>query len=136
MTRVRFYTNVDDALALIRQLVTAAMARQRQVTVYVRDRQHAVSISDFLWSQPADSFLPNALADTSEATHTPIQLAWLPEQIQQDDVLFNCQPLQPLFFGRFRHLIEIISRDEADKAAGRQRWAFYRDRGYSVEHIN
>lgn len=135
MTRIRFYTDVDDTPALIRQLVVAALARQRQVTIYLRDRQHALAVSAFLWAQPAASFLPNVLADTSEAAHTPIHLAWLPEHIQQDDLLFNCQPVQPLFFGRFQHLFEIISGEEADKAAGRQRWAFYRDRGYAVEHI-
>lgn len=135
MTRIRFYTDVQDPQALILHLASQALARQRQVTVYVQDRAQAQALSERLWSEPDALFLPNALADEPMAPHTPVQLAWMPEQIQQDDLMFNCQATQPLFFGRFRHLFEIIAANEADKVAGRQRWAFYRDRGYEVQHI-
>jgi len=30
----------------------------------------------------------------------------------------------------------LISSEEADKITGRQRWAFYRDRGYEIQHMN
>jgi DNA polymerase III subunit chi len=102
----------------------------------VPDREQAQMLGDQLWLQVADSFLPNALADAENAAVTPVQLAWQPEQIRQDDLLFNCQADLPKFFSRFRHVFELISTDEADKIAGRQRWAFYRDRGYEIQHMN
>ncbi len=136
MTKIRFYTDVTEPVALIQYLVNQAWARQRRVTIYVPDRDQAQAIGDQLWQQTADSFVPNALADVANAALTPVQLAWLPEQIQQDDLLFNCQTSLPKFFSRFRHVFELIGTEEADKVAGRQRWAFYRDRGYEIQHMN
>ncbi|MDP8567059.1 DNA polymerase III subunit chi [Methylophilus aquaticus] len=135
MTKIRFYTDVADPIVLIRHLAEQALTRQRRVTVYVRDQLHASTLADALWQQPGPSFMPNALADDSHAAYTPLLFAWQPAQIQQDDLLFNCQPEQPTFFSRFRHLFEIIGSDAAEKAAGRQRYAFYRDRGYDIQHI-
>lgn len=136
MTKIRFYTDVTEPSVLIQHLVNQALARQRRVTIYVSDRDQAQAIGDQLWQQTADSFVPNALADAANTALTPVQLVWLPEQIQQDDLLFNCHASLPKFFSRFRHVFELIGTEEADKMAGRQRWAFYRDRGYEIQHMN
>ncbi|WP_029147925.1 DNA polymerase III subunit chi [Methylophilus sp. 5] len=136
MTKIRFYTDVTDPSAMVQQLVSQALARQRSVTIFVSDRDQAQAMGDTLWQQAVESFVPNALADAANAALTPVQLAWLPEQIRQDDLLFNCQASLPKFFSRFRHVFELIGTEEADKVAGRQRWAFYRDRGYEIQHMN
>lgn len=136
MTKIRFYTDVTDRAALIQHLVSQALSRQRHVTVYLQDREQAVQLSDALWQQAADSFFPNALADAEHVALTPVQLVWQPEQVNQDDLLFNCQATLPKFFSRFRHVFELVGTDESDKAAARQRWAFYRDRGYEIQHMN
>jgi DNA polymerase-3 subunit chi len=136
MTKIRFYTDVADQVALMHHLVGQALSRQRQVTIYVPDRELALQLSERLWQQAGDSFFPNALADAAHATLTPVQLAWQPDHIRQDDLLFNCQATLPKFFSRFRHVFELIGTNETEKAAGRQRWAFYRDRGYEIQHMN
>ena len=133
MTRVRFYTDIPDRTSLILHLVEQAVARQRQVTIYVDKPETAQQLSDGLWQQPA--FIPNVLADAPQAGLTPVLLAWLPEHIRQDDMLFNCQMELPKFFSRFRHLFELIGAAEDEKVAGRQRYAFYRDRGYEIQHM-
>ncbi|MFQ6332334.1 DNA polymerase III subunit chi [Methylophilus sp. 3sh_L] len=135
MTKIRFYTDVPDTPALMQHLILQAVARQRSVTVYLPDRQQAEQLSATLWQQPVEGFLPHVLADADHAPLTPVHLAWAPEQILQDDLLFNCQTALPKFFSRFRHVFEVIGQDETEKAAGRQRWAFYRDRGYEIQHI-
>lgn len=135
MTKIRFYTDVPDTPALMQHLISQAFSRQRSVTVYLSDRQQAEQLSTQLWQQPVEGFLPHVLADADHAALTPVQIAWAPEQIWQDDLLFNCQTALPKFFSRFRHVFEIIGQDETEKAAGRQRWAFYRDRGYEIQHI-
>jgi DNA polymerase III subunit chi len=133
MTRVRFYTDIPDRAGLILHLVEQAVARQRQVTIYLDSPEAAEQISHSLWQQPA--FIPNVLADAPQAGLTPVLLAWLPEHIRQDDMLFNCQAELPKFFSRFRHLFELIGAAEEEKTAGRQRYAFYRDRGYEIQHM-
>lgn len=136
MTKIRFYTDVMDRAALMQHLVTQALSRQRQVTVYVQDREQALRYSEGLWQQTTESFVPNTLADEGHAALTPVQFVWQPEQVRQDDLLFNCQATLPKCFSRFRHLFELVGTEEDDKAAARQRWAFYRDRGYEIQHIN
>jgi DNA polymerase III subunit chi len=133
MTRVRFYTDIPDRAGLILHLVQQAVARQRQVTIYLTSAEAAEELSQRLWQQPG--FIPNVLADAAQADLTPVLLAWLPEQIRQDDMLFNCQSELPKFFSRFRHLFELIGAAEDEKTAGRQRYAFYRDRGYEIQHM-
>jgi len=41
--------------------------------------------------------------------------------------------VHPPFFSRFRYLVELVGNDEDDKVAARQRYKFYRDRGYQVK---
>jgi len=47
-------------------------------------------------------------------------------------VLLNLRPEWPPFFSRFQRLIEIVSLDEQDRADARERFRFYRDRGYEI----
>lgn len=135
MTKVRFYTDVPEPMQLMTQLAQQALDKQRRVTIYVADEAAAQAMSAQLWHAPAEQFLANALADEPLVALSPVHVAWRPEHIVQDDLLFNYQSSQPLFFGRFRHLFEIVGREEPEKQAGRQRYAFYRDRGYEIQHI-
>lgn len=43
-----------------------------------------------------------------------------------------CQP----FFSRFERVIEIVSQDEVDAKLGRERYVFYKDRGYEMRHFD
>lgn len=135
MTRIRFYTEVAEPAPLLLRLCLQALQKQRQVTLLMADAAQARVMSDALWQLQAESFVPHALATEPHAAQSPVVLAWQAEHITQDDLLFNCQSQQPMFFGRFRHLFEIVSTEEAVKAAARQRWAFYRERGYQIEHL-
>jgi DNA polymerase-3 subunit chi len=40
------------------------------------------------------------------------------------------------YFSRFERVIEIISTDEEDSRMGRERFKFYRDRGYELRHFD
>ena len=47
-------------------------------------------------------------------------------------MLINLHAHPPPFFSRFERLAEIVSRDDEDLAAGRERWKFYKARGYEI----
>ena len=53
-----------------------------------------------------------------------------------DDVLLNLDAERPPHFSRYRRLIEIVARDDADKQQARTRFKFYRDRGYDIRTHN
>ena len=40
----------------------------------------------------------------------------------------------PEFFARYPRLLEIVSREEEDRNAGRTRYAWYRERGYAIRN--
>ena len=48
------------------------------------------------------------------------------------DLLINLGAEVPLFFSRFERVAEIVSGENEDRALARDRFRFYRDRGYSL----
>ena len=51
-------------------------------------------------------------------------------------VLINLHDAAPPFFSRFERLAEIVGADEAGTAAARERFRFYRERGYELRTHN
>lgn len=137
MTRVEFYFNVPDKLAKTAELCEKAVAKGRQLTVFTQDQAMNSALQQRLWQHSASSFLPSSTADDAVVGQlSPIVLATDGENLLQDDVLINLQTQHPPFFSRFRHLVELVGVDEADKVAARARFRFYRDRGYEVKSID
>jgi hypothetical protein len=50
------------------------------------------------------------------------------------DVLINLTQSVPPLFGRFERVAEIVLDDPALRAASRERWRFYKERGYPLAH--
>ncbi|MES2499461.1 MAG: DNA polymerase III subunit chi [Pseudomonadota bacterium] len=142
MTRIEFYSNVADKQHLLVSLVEKALLKQRQVTLFTEDVNSAVSVSDCLWENQPASFLPHVIAHHAHETKTPIIIACKKnaagqaDNVTQDELLINLTLQEPPFFSRFTHLIEIVGNEESDKLGARQRYKFYRDRGYEIQHID
>ena len=56
----------------------------------------------------------------------------VPAGLQMHDVLINLGRATPPGFSRYERLIEVIGLEVPDREAGRERWRFYRDRGYPL----
>jgi DNA polymerase-3 subunit chi len=133
MTKVDFYFNVADKLAKSVELCERATLKGRQLTIFTQDAAMSDLLQQQLWQYSPSSFLTNAQSHTPESAFSAIVLDSTGEHLMQDDVLINLQAQHPPFFSRFRHLIEIVSTDEADKVAARVRFNFYKDRGYTIK---
>ncbi|MEQ1767697.1 MAG: DNA polymerase III subunit chi [Methylotenera sp.] len=133
MTRVEFYFNVSSKLEKIAELSEKALAKGRQLTIFSLDTKVNSDLQARFWQHSSTSFLPSNLADEAHAKFAPIILDRQGENLLQDDILINLQTEPPLFFGRFRYLVELVGHDEADKTAARTRFRFYKDRGYEVK---
>lgn len=131
-----FYSNLVDKHVTLSILVFRAFEKRHQVTVLVENAQAANAIGEGLWQGPPTSFTPNVIASHVFAKETPIVVDWQESQLYQDDVLINLTQQQPASFSRFRQLVELVGVDEGDKVAARQRFKFYRDRGYEIKHID
>lgn len=132
MTRVEFFFNVENKLQKLAELSEKAIAKNVKLMMFVNTDEAAKEIQQYLWGLP-HQFLPNHSVNHPLAAQTPIVLGWQAEQLVHDEVLINLQHPQPIFFSRFRRLIEIVGVDEADKVNARLRYKFYRDRGYEIK---
>jgi DNA polymerase III subunit chi len=136
MTRIDFYFNVSNKQTLIIDLVTSALSKHRQVTIFEDDEDKANTVSNDLWYIAPESFLPSTLAFDNLAKDTPVVVQWHENLSYQDDMLINLTAKEPIFFSRFTQLVEIVTDDEQDKKLARARYKFYRDRGYEIKNID
>lgn len=133
MTRVEFFLNVPDKLAKTAELCEKAVEKGRQLTIFTPDDAMNHALQQRLWQQSTTGFLASNLSDDVMSQFAPIVLDTNGENLVQDDVLINLQSEHPPFFSRFRYLVELVGNDDADKAAARVRFRFYKDRGYEVK---
>lgn len=132
MTRIDFYTKVDDKYRFACKLCAKAAANRMRVNVFTPDEAATERFDKLLWTVPATGFVPHCRADHPLAAETPILIHHAPIDFLHDDILLNLNDAWPPFFGRFQRLIEIVSTDEADVQQARERFRFYRDRGYEL----
>jgi DNA polymerase-3 subunit chi len=125
-----------DKQAALLVLVGNALAKKHLITLLTESERAANGYSEVLWGSLNTSFFPNVLASHALANETPVIIDWQYEQLCQDDILVNLTQCQLTIFSRFRQLVELVGTDEQEKALARQRFKFYRDRGYEVLHFN
>lgn len=132
MTAIDFYTRVSDRLDVAARLVAKAFAQNGRVRVLTPDPATTDALDRRLWLVPSVGFLPHCRADSRLAAETPIWIDHLLDHQGPAAVLINLHQATPPFFARFERLAEIVGLDEADAAAGRERYRFYRERGYEL----
>ncbi len=135
MTRIIFYSNLANKQITLMVLLQQALEKRHQVTILTENEQAAGATSDAMWKSSAIGFMPNVLSSHVLAEETPIVIDWQEKVLFQDDILINLTQQQLVSFSRFRELIELVGSDEDDKLAARQRYKFYRDRGYEIKHV-
>lgn len=132
MTRIDFYTHASDKQQLACLLSAKAREQGLCVLILTQDEEAAARVDRMLWTIPPTGFLPHCRARHPLAAVTPLIVDHDPGELLHDQVLLNLGSGRPAFFSRFQRLIEIVSLDEDDRHAARERFRFYRDRGYEV----
>lgn len=133
MTQVTFLHGARDRLQAVAAWLASAGTEHKPVLVYVPASERNGELDRLLWTQPPTGFTPHCRADDKLAAETPIVLASVLEDPCHDGCLLNLSDEIPPGFSRFRQLIEIVSVHDRDRLAGRERFRFYRDRGYPLE---
>lgn len=132
MTQIDFYAQVDDKLQTACRLAAKARSHGLRVTLFCPDTETAARLDRMLWTVPATGFLPHCRSDDRLAPITPILIDTTGDTPAHDEFLINLRPERPADFSRFQRLAEIVSADEGDRARARERYKFYRDRGYAI----
>lgn len=140
MTRIDFLHGAADRVQAAAQWLQRAWSQRQaahfSIIVYMPDNDQAMRLDRLLWTQPALSFLPHCRSDSPLASQTPILLADQLDEPPQEECLLNLSNALPPNFSRFTLLVEIVSTDDADRLPARDRFKFYRDRGYAIDSQN
>jgi len=136
VTKVDFYTGSKDKLRTACQLSHKAMQSGVCAVISTPDEATHHSLDKLLWHYPATAFIPHCSCDAEEAATLPVVLNNGGDNFPHHDLLISlhneCQP----FFSRFERVIEIVGADSEDSRMARERFKFYRDRGYELRHID
>lgn len=133
MTTIDFYFNAEDRLQVACRIAGKAASQKKRLLIYAPGGDVAQRIDRMLWTWPAIGFVPHCLSDDTLAPETPVLISAEAVADSPCEVLLNLSQDCPPHFERFDRLLEIVSRDEDDRQAGRARFKFYRDRGYAIQ---
>jgi DNA polymerase-3 subunit chi len=132
MTQIDFYFNVADKLATACRIALKAYGLGHRMLVFCPDSEVASRVDRMLWMTPATGFIPHCAPANPLAPVTPIVIDHRGDEPVGDQILINLRPEWPPFFSRFERLVEIVSVDDEDRERGRERFKFYRERGYEI----
>jgi DNA polymerase-3 subunit chi len=136
VTKVDFYTGSTDKLRTACQLCHKALQGGIRVMLSVPDTVSSHMLDKLMWEYPSSAFIPHCLSNHADAEAMPVVI-YQGEHNFLDYALLISLHTQPVnFFSRFERVIEIVSTSEEDSRLGRERFKFYRDRGYELRHFD
>ena len=133
MTRIDFHSNVGDSLLYACRLARKAYLAG-QPTVVLAEPPRLRAFDEQLWTFSPLDFVPHCYADSPLAAQTPIVLTASADQVPHYQVLLNLGAEVPAQFARFERLLEVVGNAQDELSAGRERYRFYRDRGYALNN--
>jgi DNA polymerase-3 subunit chi len=132
MTSIDFYFNAADKLQVACRLAAKAAEQGKRLLIYAPQAEAAQRIDRLLWTWPATGFVPHCPVHDAAADDTPVLIAGAPDVLAACEVLLNLDAATPPAFERFARLLEIVSLEDEDRRAARERYRFYRERGYRI----
>jgi DNA polymerase III subunit chi len=134
MTRIDFYSNAEPKLQVACQLVAKAAQQQLHVVVYAPDEDVARGFDKLLRTYQATGSIPYYTAHDALSSEPPIAIAREGAEMAHYQVILNLHDDSPPSFSRFERLVELVGTDDDDRRLARDRFRFYRDRGYEIKH--
>ena len=150
MARIDFHSNVSDKLEyacrLTRKIWSATAAGEpvRNI-VMVGEKADLKRLDELLWTFSATDLLPHCFIDDDAAADTPILLTehFLSPalaQLPHADVLIHLGMRMPTdvpgLLARFPRIVEVVTINEAERLAGRERYKAYRDLGHELHNFD
>jgi len=135
VTRIDFHSKIPDKLQYACRLIRKAQAANTKLVVLAADQNQLAEIDTLLWTFSEQDFLAHVQAGDELAAQTPIILtADCERPLPHHHALINLSRQTPDFFARFERMFELVSNDEQDLIAGRERYKYYQQRGYPLTH--
>jgi len=138
MTQIDFYLLGDSARhntdSVTCRLVQKAYQQGHQVCVLTQNREHSQKLDQLMWTFDPNSFIPHEVQENGSDNNTsaPVIITHETPPENLHDILISLGDKTPAGFSRFNRLAEIIDNSDNAKEQARERYRFYRDRGYPL----
>ena len=141
MTKIDFYVlpceSADKRLELVCKLAEKAVRAKQPVFIHADDSQLLQQLDKVLWAFRAESFVAHSVVtDIDAVDHPDADPVHLSQGQPAYDrrVLINLAPEVPAFFSRFERTLEVVNQAYDVRDSGRDRYRFYKQRGYPLQH--
>ncbi len=138
MTRIDFYIldegGRSDRFHLACRITEKAWSSGHRVLIHTASLQDARYLDSLLWTFRERSFIPHGILGEAEPEANPVLIGHGTDAGDEEDVLVNLAPSVPEFFSKFERVIEPVDGDAGMRNASRERYRFYRDRGYPLHN--
>lgn len=140
MTRVDFYV-LDSSSPQVRDKLVCRLAEKAYTldhTIYIHtdSAEQTEHMDKLLWTFRDGSFIPHQRYDEHQSETCPVIIGHNHEPEFHSEVLINIGSEVPMFFSRFERVAEVVTQDEQHRNQARERFKFYRERGYQLETHN
>ncbi|MBG57442.1 MAG: DNA polymerase III subunit chi [Porticoccus sp.] len=132
MTNINFYKingGFNESLMLACQLTEKAFQQGLQVLLHTGDKDVSQQLDDLLWSFRPTAFLPHAIESKPASA---IAINHSDDPGEHHGLLINLSEETPGWFSRFEKAIEIVYDDQRVIESKRERFSFYKHRGYPL----
>jgi DNA polymerase III subunit chi len=141
VTQVDFYivdSEAEDArLRIACRICDKAMQKSQHVFINATTDTEAGRLDDLLWTMIQGSFIPHRILRQPPQTQPrePVLIGLGQEPVgTRWDLLINLAPEVPDFFSRYERVAEVVDANAERRAQSRERYRFYRDRGYKLNN--
>lgn len=139
MPAVAFHTGLADKLAYACRLTRKALRQGARLRL-CGDAATLARLDLLLWTFEPGEFIAHARVRSGEppdALLVPTTSVWLAEPgapCPACDTLVNLGPQAEPGAADFAKVVELVSSEPDDRAAGRQRWRHYESTGWTITH--
>lgn len=140
MTRIDFYLTRHSG-GRARETTVCKLAHKafhlgHEIYILTANADESTQLDRLLWTFSAGSFIPHGLNTVGLDSSMRVIIGdnEPPESCQ--DVLISLTATVPRFFDRFKRVVDVVGPGRDARKHARERFRFYRERGYSLQTHN
>lgn len=137
MTEVRFYHMIQKRLEqALPEIVAKALERKHRILIKAGSKERVEALDTALWTQDPASFLPHGYVKDGFEKEQPVWLTTEDENPNGANVLILTDGAKSDITDKFSLCCEMFDgNDDAAVTAARERWKFYKDKGYTAAYF-
>lgn len=135
MTTIDFYV-LPEATREARWLFACRLIDKvyrlgHRVLVALDNEPDAKAFDELLWTFKPESFIPHQLINGGKTAS--VEITYSAEAGDHHGLLLNLSSAIPAYFSRFERLSEVVIQEAGALQTSRDRFSFYKGRGYPIE---